>query len=164
MIRLSISSIIWLLGFSIADIIDSSFDDIVVNLLLGGGGEGHIKITSSFSSFLFSFGETIGLTREREVNWLVYANDSCSSQIWLSITRCPWSWYAINSFTSIITKSWRLKDHSRWVFRKNSIEFSIRFDYLLILLYKWLCLYYYMITCSSRTFYDHMTLSCDMIT
>jgi len=28
---------------------------------------------------------------------------------------------------------------SRWVFRKNSMEFSVRFDYLLILLYKWLC-------------------------
>ena len=39
----------------------------------------------------------------------------------------------------VITKSWWLKDHSRWVFRKNSIEFSIGFDYLLILLYKWLC-------------------------
>ena len=39
----------------------------------------------------------------------------------------------------VIAKSWWLKDHSRWVFRKNSMEFSIRFDYLLILLYKWLC-------------------------
>jgi len=57
-----------LLGFFIANIIDSSFDDIVVNLLLGGGGEGHIKITSSFSFSLFSFGETISLTREKEVN------------------------------------------------------------------------------------------------
>jgi len=39
-----------------------------VNLLLGGGGEGHIKITSSFSFSLFSFGETISLTCEKEVN------------------------------------------------------------------------------------------------
>ena len=34
----------------------------------------------------------------------------------------------------VITKSWRLKDHSRWVFRKNSMEFSVGLDYLLILL------------------------------
>ena len=40
MTRLSISLIIWLLGFSIADIIDSSFDDTVVDLLSGGGREG----------------------------------------------------------------------------------------------------------------------------
>ena len=39
----------------------------------------------------------------------------------------------------VITESWRLRDHLRWVFRKNSMEFSIGFDYLLILLYKWLC-------------------------
>jgi len=39
------------------------------------------------------------------------------------------------------------------------MEFSIGFDYLLILLYKWLCPYYYTVTCPSRTFYDHMTLS-----
>jgi len=50
-----------LLGFSIADIIDSSFDDIVVDLLSGGGGEGCIKITSS-SSVLFSFGGILGMT------------------------------------------------------------------------------------------------------
>jgi len=40
MTRLSISLIIWLLGFSIADIIDSSFNDTVVDLLSGGGREG----------------------------------------------------------------------------------------------------------------------------
>ena len=34
----------------------------------------------------------------------------------------------------VITKSWRLKDHSMWVFRKNSMEFFIGLDYLLILL------------------------------
>ena len=66
--RLLISLTIWLLGFSVADIIDSSFDDAVVDLLSGGGGEGHIKITSSSS---FSLGGTIGLTCEREVNQLV---------------------------------------------------------------------------------------------
>jgi len=32
-----------------------------MDLSSGGGGEGHIKMTSSFSS-LFSFGETVGLT------------------------------------------------------------------------------------------------------
>jgi len=48
-----------LLGFSIADIIDSSFDDTVVDLSSGGGGEGHIKITSSV---LFSFGGILGMT------------------------------------------------------------------------------------------------------
>jgi len=53
------------LGFSVADIIDSSFDDAVVDLLSGGGGEGHIKITSSS---LFSLGRTVGLTHRREVN------------------------------------------------------------------------------------------------
>jgi len=47
---------------------DSSFDDAVVDLLSCGGGEGRIKITSSSS---FSFGETVGLTRERETNRLV---------------------------------------------------------------------------------------------
>jgi len=50
-----------LLGFSVADIIDSSFDDTVVNLLSGSDGEGHIKITSS-SSVLFSFGGILGMT------------------------------------------------------------------------------------------------------
>ena len=54
------------MGFSVADNMDSSFDDTVVDLSSGGGGEGHIKMTS-FSS-LFSFGGTIGLTYEREVN------------------------------------------------------------------------------------------------
>jgi len=49
------------LEFSVADIIDSLFDDIVVDLSLGGGEEGHIKMTSS-SSFLFSFERTVGLT------------------------------------------------------------------------------------------------------
>jgi len=44
---------------------DSSFDDAVVDLLSGGGGEGHIKITSSLS---FSLGGTVGLTRGREIN------------------------------------------------------------------------------------------------
>jgi len=58
---------------------DSSFNDIVVDLSSGGDGEDCIKMSfSSFSFSLFSFGETVGLTRGREVNWLVYANDSCS--------------------------------------------------------------------------------------
>jgi len=44
---------------------DSSFDDIVVDLLLGSGRESCIKITSSS---LFSFGRTVGLTCGKEVN------------------------------------------------------------------------------------------------
>jgi len=46
---------------------DSSFDDIVVDLLSGSGREGHIKMTFSFSS-LFSFERTVGLTHRKEVN------------------------------------------------------------------------------------------------
>jgi len=57
------------LGFFVADIMDSLFDDAVVDLLSGGGGKGCIKITS-FSSF--SLGGTVGLTHRREVNQLVY--------------------------------------------------------------------------------------------
>jgi len=49
-----------LLGFFVADIIDSSFDDTVVDLSLGDGEEGHIKITSS--PVLFSFGGILGMT------------------------------------------------------------------------------------------------------
>ena len=49
------------------------------------------------------------------------------------------------------------------MFRKNLMEFSVGFYYLLILLYKWLYSYYYTVTCPSRTFYDHMTLLYDMI-
>jgi len=49
-----------LLGFSVADIIDSSFDDTVVDLSSGGGGEGCIKITSS--SVLFFLGGILGMT------------------------------------------------------------------------------------------------------
>ena len=40
---------------------DSSFDNTVVDLSSGGGGKGHIKITSS-SSVLFSFGGILGMT------------------------------------------------------------------------------------------------------
>jgi len=43
------------LGFSVADIMDSSFDDVVVDLSSGGGGEGHIKMTSSSSSITMLF-------------------------------------------------------------------------------------------------------------
>jgi len=39
---------------------DSSFDDTVVDLLSGSGGEGHIKMMTS--SVLFSFGGIIGMT------------------------------------------------------------------------------------------------------
>ena len=40
---------------------DPSFDDTVVDLSSGGGGERCIKITSS-SSVLFSFGGIFGMT------------------------------------------------------------------------------------------------------
>jgi len=55
----------------------------------------------------------------------------------------------------VITKSWQLKDYSRWVFRKNSMEFFAGFDYLLILLYKWLC---------STITRSHVLPECSMIT
>jgi len=59
-----------MLGFSDAKTIDSLLDDVVVDLLSSGGREKYIKIISSSSS-LFSFGRTVGLTREREINQLV---------------------------------------------------------------------------------------------
>jgi len=46
---------------------DSSFDDIVVDLSSDGSGKSHIKMISSSSS-LFYFGKTIGLTRGKEMN------------------------------------------------------------------------------------------------
>jgi len=52
-----------------AKAIDSLLDNVVVDLSFGGG-EGHIKMTSS-SSFLFSLGGTVGLTCGSEVNQLV---------------------------------------------------------------------------------------------
>ena len=102
---LSISFDNCILGFSDAETIDSLLDDIVVDLSLGSGGEDCIKIISSSFS-LFYFWETIGLTREREMNWLVCANDSCSSQIWLSITKCPWPWHVVNLFTRLYWILW----------------------------------------------------------
>ena len=47
-------------------------------------------------------------------------------------------------------------------FRKNSMEFSIGLNYLLILLYKWLYTTSSMITCPSGMFYNHLTLSRDI--
>jgi len=40
---------------------DSSFDNIVMDLLSGSSREGYIKITSSFF-ILFSFGGILGMT------------------------------------------------------------------------------------------------------
>ena len=77
--RLSISSDNCILGFLDAEAIDSLLDNVVVDLSFGGG-EGHIKMTSSSSS-LFSLGGTIGLTRGSKVNQLVLANDSCNPRI-----------------------------------------------------------------------------------
>jgi len=68
-IRLLISSDNCVLGFLDAETIDSLLDNMVVDLSFGGG-EGHIKMTSSSSS-LFSLRGTVGLTRGREVNQLV---------------------------------------------------------------------------------------------
>jgi len=53
-----------MLGFLDAETIDSFLDNVVVDLS-SGGGEGCIKITSSS---LFSFGGTVGLTCESEMN------------------------------------------------------------------------------------------------
>ena len=64
--RLSISSDNCVLGFSDAEAIDSLLDNVVVDLLFGGG-EKRIKMTSSSFS-LFSLEGTVGLTRGREVN------------------------------------------------------------------------------------------------
>ena len=98
--RLSISSIIWLLGFFVTDIMDSLFDDTVVDLSSGGSEERCIKITSS-SSVLFSFGGILGMTFGIDRNWLVWANDSCNPQIWLSIADCPWPWHVVSSLTRL---------------------------------------------------------------
>jgi len=57
------------LGFSDAEAIDLLLDNVVVDLSFGGG-ERHIKMTSSSSS-LFSLEGTVGLTCGREVNQLV---------------------------------------------------------------------------------------------
>ena len=66
--RLLISSDNYVLGFLDAETIDSLLDNMVVDLSFGGG-EGHIKMTSSSS--LFSLRGTVGLTRGREVNQFV---------------------------------------------------------------------------------------------
>ena len=55
----------------------------------------------------------------------------------------------------VITKPWRLKDHSRWVFRKNSIELFIGLTIYLYYFYKWLY------TTSPRS---HVFLECSTIT
>jgi len=75
--RLLTSSTSWILGFSNTDIIDSLLDDIVVDLLSGSGGEGHINITFSFLT-LSSFREIVSLTHGRDENQLVWANNSYS--------------------------------------------------------------------------------------
>jgi len=65
--RLLIFSNNCVLGFSDAEAIDSLLNNVVVDLSFGGG-EGRIKMTSSSSSSLFSFGGTVSLTHGREVN------------------------------------------------------------------------------------------------
>ena len=52
-------------------------------------------------------------------------------------TKLPISQEPLN----VITKSWWLKDHLMWVFRKNLMEFSVGLDYLLILLLQVAVLY-----------------------
>ena len=66
--RLLISSDNCMLGFLDAETIDSLLDDAVVDLSSSSGGEGRIKMISSSSSSLFSFGGIVGLTRGREIN------------------------------------------------------------------------------------------------
>ena len=66
--RLLISSDNCILEFSDAETIDSLLDDAVVDLLSSGGKEECIKIISSSSSSLFSFGETVSLIHRREIN------------------------------------------------------------------------------------------------
>jgi len=68
MIRLSISSDNYVLGFLDAQAIDLLLDNVVVDLSFGGR-EGYIKMTSSSS--LFFLEGTVGLTYRREVNRLV---------------------------------------------------------------------------------------------
>jgi len=64
--RLLISFDNCMLGFSNAETIDLLLNNVVVDLS-SVSGEEHIKITSSSSS-LFSFGRTVGLTHENEIN------------------------------------------------------------------------------------------------
>jgi len=53
-----------MLGFLDAETIDSLLDSVVVDLLLGGGGDEHISTISSF----LSLGGFIGLTRGMDGN------------------------------------------------------------------------------------------------
>ena len=62
--RLSTSFDNCMLGFLDAETIDSLLDSVVVDLLLGGGGDEHISTISSF----LSLGGFIGLTRGMDGN------------------------------------------------------------------------------------------------
>ena len=64
--RLSISSDNCMLGFSDAEIIDSLLDSMVVDLLLCGGGDGCMSMTSSLS--LLFLGGFVSLTRGMDEN------------------------------------------------------------------------------------------------
>ena len=76
---------------------------------------------------------------------------------WTSMSR-DWgdqcSGVILSSF--VITKSWRLKDHSRWVFRKNLIEFLIGLTTYLYYFYKWL----YTTSPWSHVFLECSTITC----
>ena len=62
-----------------------------------------------------------------------------------------------NDNCNVTTKSWRLKDHSRWVFRKNSIEFLVGLTTYLYYFYTWLYTTSPRSHVFSRMFYDHMS-------
>jgi len=55
-----------MLGFSDAEIIDSLLDSVVVDLLLCGGGDGCMSMTSSLS--LLFLGGFVSLTRGMDEN------------------------------------------------------------------------------------------------
>ena len=60
------------------------------------------------------------------------------------------------SSSFVITKSWWLKDHLRWVFRKNSIEFLIGLTTYLYYFYKWL----YTTSPWSHVFLEYSVITC----
>ena len=75
------------------------------------------------------------------------------------LLRLCWSQSAMlpsHNSLCVITKSWQLKDHSRWVFRKNLIEFLIGLTTYLYYFYKWL----YTTSPRSHVFLEYSTITC----
>jgi len=78
-------------------------------------------------------------------------------RIWTSMSRdrgdrCS----GVVSSSFVIAKSWRLKDHLRGMFRKNSIEFLIGLTTYLYYFYKWL----YTTSPWSHVFLEYSTITC----